>query len=75
MKNTWVRFFLDLRTDVFDRLFATLNLTDGGIVYVTDEAGHCYFSSDTALVGETLDVTAEAPAGTMLCPSRSPNTG
>ena len=25
--------FLDLRTDVFDKLFATLNLTDGGTVY------------------------------------------
>lgn len=67
--------FLDLRTDVFDRLFATLNLTDGGIVYVTDEAGHCYFSSDTALVGETLDVTAEAPAGTMLLSEPIPEYG
>ena len=67
--------FLDLRTDVFDRLFATLNLTDGGIVYVTDDAGHCYFSSDTTLVGETLDVTADAPDGTMLLSERSPNTG
>lgn len=67
--------FLDLRTDVFDRLFATLNLTDGGTVYVTDEAGHCYFSSDTALVGETLDVTAEAPDGTMLLSEPIPEYG
>lgn len=68
--------FLDLRTDVFDRLFATLNLTDGGTVYVTDDAGHCYFSSDTTLVGETLDVTAEAPGRhDAFVLSRSPNTG
>ena len=67
--------FLDLRTDVFDKLFATLNLTDGGTVYVTDEAGHCYFSSDTALVGETLDVTAAAPAGTMLLSEPIPEYG
>lgn len=67
--------FLDLRTDVFDRLFATLNLTDGGTVYVTDDAGHCYFSSDTTLVGETLDVTAEAPVGTMLLSEPIPEYG
>ena len=67
--------FLDLRTDVFDRLFATLNLTDGGTVYVTDDAGHCYFSSDTTLVGETLDVTAEAPDGTMLLSEPIPEYG
>ena len=43
--------FLDLRTDVFDRLFATLNLTDGGTVYVTDDAGHCYFPPTRHLWG------------------------
>lgn len=67
--------FLDLRTNAFDNLFATLNLTDGGTVYVTDDAGHCYFSSDTALVGQTLDLTAAAPAGTMLLSEKIPEYG
>lgn len=67
--------FLDLRTDVFDNLFKTLNLTDGGTVYITDAAGHCYFSSDESLVGQTLDVAAPAPAGTMLLSESIPEYG
>lgn len=67
--------FLDLRTDVFDKLFATLNLTDGGTVYVTDAAGHCFFSSDSTLVGQTLDLNAETPAGTMLLSESIPEYG
>ena len=66
--------FLDLRTNAFDNLFATLNLTDGGTVYVTDTAGHCYFSSDPALVGQTLDLT-DADAGTMLLSESIPQYG
>ena len=67
--------FIDLRANVFDSLFATLNLTDGGTVYVTDAAGHCCFSSDTALVGQTLDMSADAPAGTMLLSEKIPEYG
>ena len=66
--------FLDLRTNSFDNLFATLNLTDGGTVYVTDDAGHCYFSSDPALVGQTLDPAA-ATDGTMLLSEPIPEYG
>lgn len=67
--------FLDLRTNAFDNLFATLNLTDGGTVYVTDAEGHCYFSSDAALVGQTLDLAADTPAGTMLLSQAIPEYG
>ena len=67
--------FIDLRTSAFDNLFATLNLTDGGTVYVTDDAGHCYFSSDPALVGQALDLSADVPAGTMLLSKAIPEYG
>ncbi len=67
--------FIDLRTNAFDSLFATLNLTDGGTVYVTDAAGNCYFSSDAALVGQTLDITAAPPSGTMLLSEEIPGYG
>lgn len=62
--------FIDLSTDTFDQLFDTLNLTEGGTVYVTDKAGHCYFSSDNSLVGQTLDLSA-APARGQMCLSES----
>lgn len=56
---------IDLRTDVFDRLFESLNLSEDGTVYVTDAAGHCYFSSDDSLAGQTVDVTLDPPGGQM----------
>lgn len=66
---------IDLRTDVFDRLFESLNLSEDGTVYVTDAAGHCYFSSDDTLVGQTLDVTQATPKGQMRLSEEIPEYG
>lgn len=66
---------IDLRTDVFDRLFESLNLSEDGTVYVTDAAGHCYFSSDDTLVGQTLDVTQDPPKGQMRLSEEIPEYG
>lgn len=66
---------IDLRTDVFDRLFESLNLSEDGTVYVTDAAGHCYFSSDDTLVGQTLDVTQATPNGQMRLSEEIPEYG
>ena len=67
--------FIDLSTDAFDQLFDTLNLTDGGTVYVTDAAGHCYFSSDETLVGQTLDTSVEPSHGQMCLQQEIPEYG
>lgn len=66
---------IDLRTDTFDKLFASLNLSENGTVYVTDAAGHCYFSSDKTLVGKTLDVSQEPPRGQMRLSEDIPEYG
>nr|WP_317399528.1 sensor histidine kinase [uncultured Gemmiger sp.] len=66
---------IDLRTDTFDQLFETLNLTEGGTVYVTDNDGHCYFSSDASLVGQTLDVSLDPDHGEMRLSEEIPEYG
>ena len=67
--------FIDLDTDVFDQLFASLNLSENGTVYVTDAAGHCYFSSDDTLVGQTLDITQQPLSGQLRLSEEIPEYG
>lgn len=46
--------FIDLRLNEFENVFTDLKLYDGGAIYIADQQGNCYYSTDTTLVGENL---------------------
>lgn len=51
--------FIDVRITEFDLLLSDLALTKNGVIYVTDQSGNCYFSSDETMVGQIVEAGQE----------------
>lgn len=46
--------FIDLNLSEFDRVFADLEISPDIVLYVVDDAGNCYFSTNRDLTGQNL---------------------